>query len=281
MTSTESTTTPSLPAGRVQDRIALVTGAAGGIGSATAQRLIEEGARVIAADLEPQQEALEALRASLPDPSDLLPVVADVTDRSSLDAAVARGIEEFGRIDIVFANAGVLLQEPPVEDLPDSTWRTVLDVNLTGVMNTARAVFPVLKQNPNGSAVVLASSTAGIRGGANSSAYTAAKTALVGLAETWAHELGPFGGRVNTTHPTAVGTELVLNRDFMRKFRPDLEDPQPADVVEGFSKGKLLDVPWIDPIDVANAVLFLVSDEARYITGVHLPIDAGSTIKWG
>ena len=281
MTSTESTTTPSLPAGRVQDRIALVTGAAGGIGSATAQRLIEEGARVIAADLERQQEALEALRASLPDPSALLPVVADVTDRSSLDAAVARGVEEFGRIDIVFANAGVLLQEPPVEDLPDSTWRTVLDVNLTGVMNTARAVFPVLKQNPNGSAVVLASSTAGIRGGAHSSAYTAAKTALVGLAETWAHELGPFGGRVNTTHPTAVGTELVLNRDFMRKFRPDLEDPQPADVVEGFSKGKLLDVPWIDPIDVANAVLFLVSDEARYITGVHLPIDAGSTIKWG
>ena len=281
MTSTESTTTPSLPAGRVQDRIALVTGAAGGIGSATAQRLIEEGARVIAADLERQQEALEALRASLPHPSALLPVVADVTDRSSLDAAVARGLEEFGRIDIVFANAGVLLQESPVEDLPDSTWRTVLDVNLTGVMNTARAVFPVLKQNPNGSAVVLASSTAGIRGGANSSAYTAAKPALVGLAETWAHELGPFGGRVNTTHPTAVGTELVLNRDFMRRFRPDLEDPQPADVVEGFSKGKLLDVPWIDPIDVANAVLFLVSDEARYITGVHLPIDAGSTIKWG
>jgi (+)-trans-carveol dehydrogenase len=266
--STESTQTPSGPTGRVQGRIALVTGAAGGIGSATARRLIEEGAQVIAADLERRQESLAALRDSLPDPSALLPVVADVTDQSSLDAAVARGLEEFGRIDIVFANAGVLLQESPVEDLPDSTWRTVLDVNLTGVMNTARAVFPVLKRNPHGSSVVLASSTAG-------------KTALVGLAETWAHELGPFGGRVNTTHPTAVGTELVLNREFMRRFRPDLEDPRPEDVVEGFSKGKLLDVPWIDPIDVANAVLFLASDEARYITGVHLPIDAGSTIKWG
>lgn len=281
MSSTQSTPTPSLPAGRVQDRIAFITGAAGGIGSATALRLIEEGARVIAADLERQQETLLALRGSLPDPTALLPVVADVTDQDSVDAAVARGVQEHGRIDIVFANAGVLLPESPIEDLPDATWRTVLDVNLTGVMTTARATFPVLKQNPNGSSVVLASSTAGIRGGANTSAYTAAKTALVGLAETWAHELGPFGGRVNTTHPTAVGTELVLNREFMRRFRPDLEDPQPEDVVEGFSRGKLLDVPWIDPVDVANAVLFLASDEARYITGVHLPIDAGSTVKWG
>lgn len=236
---------------------------------------------MIAADLEHQQEVLQKLAASLPDPSALLPVVADVTDQTSVDAAVARGVEAFGTIDIVFANAGVLLQETPVEDLPDTTWQRVLDINLTGVMHTARATFPVLKKNPHGSSVILASSTAGLRGGANSSAYTAAKTALVGLGKAWAHELGPFGGRVNTTHPTAVGTDLVLNPDFMTKFRPDLEDPQPEDVVEAFSKGKLLDVPWIEPLDVANAVLFLASDEARYITGIHLPIDAGSSIKWG
>jgi NAD(P)-dependent dehydrogenase (short-subunit alcohol dehydrogenase family) len=267
--------------GRVAGKVAFLTGAAGGIGSATARRLLEEGARVIAADLERQQDVLAELRDSLPDPTALLPVTADVTDLGSVQAAVARGIEEYGRIDIVFANAGVLLQEAPVEDLPASVWRTVLDIDLTGVLHSAQATFPALKENPDGSSVILASSTAGIRGGANSSAYTAAKTALVGLAETWAHELGPFGGRVNTTHPTAVGTDLVLNREFMRRFRPDLEDPQPEDVVEGFSRGKLLDVPWIDPRDVANAVLFLASDEARYITGVHLPIDAGSTIKWG
>lgn len=276
-----TTETPSGPAGRVEGKVALITGAAGGIGAATAERLIEEGARVIAADLERRQDALEALRAALPDPSALLPVVADVTDQASLEAAVAGGVEEFGRIDILFANAGVLLSEAPVEDLPETTWQTVLEVNLTGVVNTARAVFPVLKQNPDGSRVILASSTAGIRGGANSTAYTASKTALVGLGETWAHELGPYGGRVNTTHPTAVGTELVLNKEFMRKHRPDLEDPRPEDVVDSFKKGKLLDVPWIDPRDVANAVLFLASDEARYITGVHLPIDAGSTTKWG
>lgn len=271
----------SASGGRVAGRTAFVTGAAGGIGSATVRRLIEEGARVIAADLDRQQGALEELRDSLDDPSALLPVTADVTDVASLEAAVARGVDAFGTIDIVFANAGVLLGETAVEDLPASTWKTVLDIDLTGVFHTAQATFPVLKKSPIGSSVILASSTAGVRGGANSSAYTAAKTALVGLAETWAHELGPFGGRVNTTHPTAVGTELVLNRDFMRKFRPDLEDPQPEDVVEAFSKGKLLDIPWIDPTDVANAVLFLASDEARYITGVHLPIDAGSTIKWG
>jgi NAD(P)-dependent dehydrogenase (short-subunit alcohol dehydrogenase family) len=267
--------------GRIAGKTAFITGAAGGIGAATARRFIDEGGRVIAVDLERQQDALKELRGSLGDPSALLPVVGDVTDLASLTQAVAQGVAEFGGIDIVFANAGVLLPEAPVEDIPADTWATEVGVNLTGVFHTAQATFPELKKNPRGSSVILASSTAGVRGGGNTSVYTATKTALVGLAETWAHELGPYGGRVNTTHPTAVGTDLVLNRDNLRRYRPDLDDPTPDDVVEAFKKGKLLDVPWIDPEDVANAVLFLASEESRYITGAHLTIDAGSTVKWG
>jgi (+)-trans-carveol dehydrogenase len=256
--------------GRLEGKIAFITGAGAGIGAATAARFIEEGAEVAAVDLTPP-EAFDHL----------LPLTADVRDQASLDAAVSATLERFGRIDVLFANAGVLLPEAPAEDLDEATWNTVIDIDLSGVWRTAKAVFPALKQNPRGSSVVLASSTAGIRGGANTSAYTAAKTALVGLAKVWAHELGPFGGRVNTTHPTAVGTDLVLNDANLRRFRPDLEHPTPDDVIEAFSAGKLLDVPWIEPVDVANAVLFLASDEARYITGANLTIDAGSTTKWG
>ncbi|MDJ1370773.1 SDR family oxidoreductase [Gulosibacter molinativorax] len=263
-------TADSIRPGRLSGKVAFITGAGAGIGAATAARFIEEGAEVAAVDLNP------------PAPTDhLLPLQADMRDQASLDAAVEATIEHYGRIDILFANAGVLLPETQAEDLDEATWNTVIDIDLSGVWRTAKAVFPALKQNPNGSSVILASSTAGIRGGANSSAYTAAKTALVGLAKVWATELGAFGGRVNTTHPTAVGTDLVLNDDNLRRYRPDLEHPTPEDVIEPFKRGKLLDTPWIDPIDVANAVLFLASDEARYITGTNLVIDAGSTTKWG
>lgn len=272
---------PTGGGGRVAGRTAFITGAAGGIGSATALRLIEEGARVIAVDLDSQQETLRRLRDGLSDPDALLPLAADVTDRDSLADAADRGVRALGPLDIVFANAGVLRPEGPVEDIDHATWDGVVSINLTGVFHTAQATFPHLKRNPRGSSVILASSTAGVRGGANSSAYTATKTALVGLAETWAHELGPYRGRVNTTHPTAVGTDLVLNRQNLRRYRPDIPDPRPEDVIEAFSRGKLLDTPWIDPIDVAHAVLFLASDEARFITGAHLTIDAGSTIRWG
>lgn len=267
--------------GRVSGRTAFITGAAGGIGAATARRLIDEGASVVATDLERRLDDLYALRDSLDDPSRLVPVAADATDRASLSDAAQHAVSTFGLLDIMFANAGVLLPEAAVEEIDPATWSTTLSVNLSGVFHTAQATFPLLKQNARGSSVILASSPAGNRGGANTSASTAAKTALVGLAETWTHELGPYGGRVNTTHSTAVGTDLVRNQANLRRYRPDLADPTPADVVEAFTKGKLLVTLWIDPEDVANAVLFLASDEDRYITGAHLTIDAGSTVTWG
>ncbi|MGO1950949.1 MAG: SDR family oxidoreductase [Mycobacteriaceae bacterium] len=267
-------------AGRVADRVALVTGAAGGIGDATVRRLVDEGARVAAVDLHGRAPDLEHLRDDL-GAGAVLPLVGDVTDQASLDRAAAEAVEHFGRIDILFANAGILVPEGSVEDLDEETWQRIIDIDLTGVWRTAKAVFPHLKRNPQGSSVILASSTAGIRASAGAGAYAAAKTGLTALTSAWAHELGPFGGRVNATHPTAVGTDLVLNRQNLRRYRPDLDDPLPADVVGAFSAGKLLDVPWIEPVDVANAVLFLASDEARYITGTSLVIDAGSTVKWG
>lgn len=267
--------------GRVQDKVAFITGASGGIGSATAVRLAEEGAHIVATDIAARREALEALRGRLPEHARLLALEADVTDQASLDAAVEGAVAEFGRIDIVHANAGILLPEGNAEDIGEQTWDRVIDIDLTGVWRTAKAAFPALKRNERGSSVILASSTAGIRAAAGGSAYAAAKHALRGLASTWAHELGPYGGRVNTVHPTAVATDLVLNPESLKRARPDLEDPQPADVVEAWKRGKLLDTPWIEPLDVANAVLFLASDEARFITGANLVIDAGSTVKWG
>lgn len=226
--------------------------------------------------------------------------LADVTDQASLDEAVRSATEELAdaantaghreggddapnagaRIDTVFANAGVL-GSGLAEEVSEEDWQSQIDVNLGGVWRTIKAVAPILKQDRSPGSIVVTSSTAGLRAAGGGGTYAAAKHGVVGLARAWAHEFGPYEVRVNTVHPSAVGTRLVLNPENLRRARPDLDDPQPEDVRELWKQGKLLDVAWIDPVDVANAVLFLASDEARYITGTQLPIDGGSTTKWG
>ncbi|MFV0434654.1 MAG: mycofactocin-coupled SDR family oxidoreductase [Leucobacter sp.] len=266
---------------RLAGRTALITGAAGGIGSATARRFAEEGANVIALDRQGTEEALARLVSDL----EALGVravsrVADVTDQASLDAAVQSAAAELGGVDTVFANAGVL-STGIAEEVTEEVWQQQIDVNLGGVWRTVKAVAPLLKANRDPGNITVTSSTAGLRASAGSGTYAAAKHGVVGLARAWAHEFGPYGVRVNTVHPSAVATPLVLNEENLRRARPDLENPTPEDVRELWTRGKLLDVAWIDPVDVANAVLFLSSDEARYITGAQLPIDGGSTTKWG
>jgi NAD(P)-dependent dehydrogenase (short-subunit alcohol dehydrogenase family) len=131
----------------------------------------------------------------------------------------------------------------------------------------------------DGGSVIIISSTNGIRGTANTAHYTATKHALVGLARTLANELGPRGIRVNTVHPGPVATPMVLNEEMFRRLRPDLDDSTAADAAQVLQARNLLPVPWVEPVDVANAVVFLASDQARYITGTQLVVDAGLTQK--
>jgi NAD(P)-dependent dehydrogenase (short-subunit alcohol dehydrogenase family) len=153
----------------------------------------------------------------------------------------------------------------------------MIDVNLTGVWNTCQATLPHLITAGRGGSIVLISSNAGLRGNANSAHYVAAKHGVVGIMRALAIESAPHQIRVNTVHPTTVNTDMVLNDAMLKLFRPHLEQPTVADALPAFTNYNLLPVPWVEAIDVSNAVLFLASEEARYITSVSLPVDAGAT----
>ena len=154
----------------------------------------------------------------------------------------------------------------------------MMDVNLTGAWHTAKAAIPHMVAGGRGGAIVLTSSTAGLKGFANVGHYVAAKHGLVGLMRTLALELAPQSIRVNSLHPTQVNTDMIMNEVTYRLFSPELEYPTQEDFAEVSRRMQALPIPWVEPIDVSNALLFLVSDEARYITGVALPVDAGTTL---
>lgn len=273
-------------AGRVQGRVALVTGAARGIGRAQAVRFAEEGADVIALDLCGAVESVVTPPASVDDLSETADMVracgarvrtavVDVRDHDGMAAAVDEAVSEWGGLDIVCATAGITSSAPAVE-LSEEQWRTMLDVNLTGVWITCAVTAEHLIAR-GGGAMVLTSSIAGLRGLVGVAHYTAAKHGVVGLMRSLAKELAPHGVRVNTVHPTNVDTLMIQNPAVRAKFRPDTTEPSRKEFAEAARTMNLLDVPWIEPVDVANAALFLASDEARYITAVALPVDAGST----
>lgn len=275
--------------GRVEGKVALVTGAARGQGRSHAVRLAEEGADIIAVDAVQQ---IDLVPYPLPGPEDLAEtanlvekhgrrVIArpvDVRDQAGLDAVVAEGVSELGPIDIVVANAGVSQVGIPVWEMSEEQWRTVVDINLTGVWHTAKAALPSMMESDRGGSVVITASSTSIKARANLGAYVTAKHALTGLMRTMAVELAPHRIRVNTVNPTAVPTDMLLSDRVFRLFRPDLDEPKIDDVVDGFRSLNALPVPWVEPIDISNAVLWLASDEARYVTGIILPVDAGSVI---
>ena len=273
--------------GRLTNKIALITGAARGIGRAQAVRFAEEGADIVAVDV---CGPIDTVHVPSSTPDDLAETaslveraggrvvteIVDVRDSEELRAAADRGAAELGGIDIVCATAGVTSRGNAVE-LSDAAWRTMLDVNLTGVWNTCTAAAPHLSSRGAGS-MVLVSSIAGLRGVIGGAHYTAAKHGVVGLMRSLAHDLAPHGVRVNCVHPTNVDTPLIQNDLVRSGFRPDLDRPPTRDeFAAAASRMNLLAVPWVQPVDVANASLFLASDEARYITAVSLPVDAGST----
>lgn len=263
---------------RLAGKVAVVTGAARGTGRVHCERFAEEGADVIALDVGAVSDDLaETAKAVIGRGRRCVTGEADVRDFAALSAAVERGADELGRLDVVVANAGVHPAGAPAWKLAEEAWRRVLDVNLTGVWHTVKAA--VGRLDANGGSIVIVSSTNGLRGTANTAHYTASKHAVVGLARTLANELGPRSIRVNTVHPGAVATPMVLNEATFKRLRPDLPEPTADDAAEVLTARNLLPVPWVDPVDVANAVVFLASDEARYITGSQLVVDAGLTQK--
>ncbi|MDN5913563.1 MAG: mycofactocin-coupled SDR family oxidoreductase [Pseudonocardia sp.] len=268
-------------------RVALVTGAARGQGRSHAVHLAEAGADVIALDICAQ---IDTVTYPMSTPDDLAETVrlvekhdrrchaaiADVRDSAAVRAAVDGGVAEFGRLDAVVANAGISGYGGVERGLSDEAWRNVLDTNHTGAWNTCAAAIPHMA---GGGAIVLTSSVGGLRGIRNLVHYTAAKHGLTGLMRTLALEHAHQSIRVNLVHPTAVNTPMIMNEGTFRTFRPDLDDPGLDDVREAFAGNNALPVPWVEPADVSKAVLFLVSDGARYVTGATLPVDAGALLR--
>jgi (+)-trans-carveol dehydrogenase len=276
--------------GRVEGKVAFITGAARGQGRSHAVRLAEEGADIIAVDLCAQVDTVPYPMAT---PEDLAQTVkavealdrriiatqADVRDFAALKAAVDAGVAELGRLDIVSANAGIASVDASTTDISEQSWADMLDINLTGVWHTAKAAVPHMIAAGNGGAIILTSSAAGLMAYPGIGHYVSAKHGVVGLMRTLALELAPHMIRVNSLHPTQVDTEMIQNETIYRLFSPDDPNPSRDAFIPVSQAMNALPIPWVEPRDISNALLFLASDEARYITGVPLPVDAGAVIK--
>jgi SDR family mycofactocin-dependent oxidoreductase len=280
--------------GRVQGKVAFITGAARGQGRSHAVRLAEEGADIIAVDL---CHDIETIKYSLAGPDDLketvrlvealnrriVAVQADVREREQLRAALEQGLAELGRLDIVVAQAGIAAMkgEPPLQ-----AWTDVMDTNLLGTINAISVALPHLSE---GASVIATGSTAAYVNALPMTAlgtdpggfgYMVAKRMLAQYIHELARNLAPLKIRANVVHPTNVATDMLFSDPMYRSFRPDLENPTRADAEPAFGVQQGMPIPYVEPVDISNAVLFLASDEARYITGMQLRIDAGGYLKW-
>ncbi|MFJ2769218.1 mycofactocin-coupled SDR family oxidoreductase [Streptomyces sp. NPDC087300] len=265
--------------GRLDGKVAFVTGAAGGLGRSHVRRLAEEGADLVIVDIcRPvdtvpyPQSTPEELSEAVEEVRELgRRVVArqtDVRDREALQEAYDAGLDEFGHIDVVVANAGIapLLVEDRVQ-----AWHDAIDVNLTGTFHTIEVAIPSMVAAERGGSIVIVSSTAGLVGigGASNGGlgYAASKHGVVGLMRTYANNLAPHSIRVNSVHPTGVATRMVVD--------PAVAEFVAQDPILSETAPNALPVATIEAVDVSHAVLWLASDEARYVTGVTLPVDAG------
>jgi SDR family mycofactocin-dependent oxidoreductase len=268
-------------AGRVAGKVAFITGAARGQGRSHAIRLAEEGADIIAVDI---CEDIASVGYGLATEADLAETVkavealdrrifarkADVRDAAALKAVVDEGVAELGKLDIVSANAGICTVQTWDEVTP-AVWQDTLDTNLTGVWNTMVVATPHLIANGGGS-IICTSSTAGIKGLPFLAPYVAAKHGVVGIARSMANELAQHKIRVNTVHPTGVQTPMVAGLGGLDAILG--KDPQLGPIFMN-----TFPVEIVEPVDISNAVLFLASDEARYVTGLEFTVDAGNTIR--
>lgn len=274
---------------RMTGKVALVSGAARGQGRNHAVRLAAEGADIIAFDVAGPVPAQGAPPATTEDLAETVRLVekfdrrivatrADVRDPDAVAALVDQGVAELGGLDIVVANAGIQGIPGPAAQTAPADWQAVIDTNLSGVFHTVRPAIRHLIARGGGS-IVITSSSIGLRSVPNLAPYGAAKAGLTGLMRTLALELAEHSIRVNTVNPTTVATPMLLNPVNFALFRPDLENPTEEDVRPVYRTLNALPVPYLDPDDISNTVLFLSSDEGRYITGVALPVDAGYAVK--
>jgi (-)-trans-carveol dehydrogenase len=275
--------------GRVAGKVAFITGAARGQGREHAIRLAEEGADIIAVDVCDDIDGVSypgAREADLDETAALVEKLdrrivtgkADVRDLDGLTTALQRGVAALGAIDIVVANAGISGTPAPAALIERSAWQTMLDINVTGVWHTVKAALPHMTNG--GGSIILVSSMLGLRGGGYMAHYASAKHAVVGLMNSLANELAPQWIRVNSIHPGNVRTPMLDNEWFCRTLRPDLENPTLDDAAEIIGQFHMMPKPVIEARAVSNAVLFLASDEAQYITGAALPVDAGAVAKF-
>ena len=263
---------------RLAGKVAFVTGAARGQGRSHAVRLAEEGADIIAVDIGSPTDLGQTVKAVEALDRRIVASHADVRDYVALKAALDDGAAKLGRLDIVAANAGIV-SFGTAEELTEQAWRDVIDVDLTGVWHTVKAAIPHLRAAGGGSITIM-NSGAGLKGAPNLGHYAAAKHGVVGLMQSLANELAPDMVRVNTVHPSAVDTDMIHTQALYHLLLPDRQgDITRQEIEPVFQTLNALPIPWVESVDISNAVLFLASDEARYITGVTLPVDAGASVK--
>lgn len=280
--------------GRVEGKVAFITGAARGQGRSHAVRLAEEGADIIAVDL---CRNIDSIGYSLATPEDLeetahfvektgqriVTAQADVREAGQLKEALERGISELGKVDIVVAQAGIagMKGDPPLQ-----TWTDVINTNLVGTINAIQVALPHLQE---GASIIATGSTAALMDTAKKDnpgadpggmAYMTAKRLLSQYVHDLATELSVRGIRANVVHPTNCNTDMLQSEPMYRSFRPDLEHPTRADAEPVFGIQQAMRIPFIEPEDISNAILWLASDESRYVTGLQLRVDGGGYLKW-
>jgi (+)-trans-carveol dehydrogenase len=275
---------------RFAGKVVLITGVARGQGRSHAVRFAAEGARIAGLDIagdiatmhyppSSREDLEETVRLVKEAGGDIIARQGDVRDSAVLRGLVDEALARFGHIDIVLPNAGITTLGS-VWELTDEQWDEMIGINLSGVWRTLRAALPPMIERGEGGCVVLTGSIAGIIGMPGLAHYAATKHGVNGLMKSIANELAPHKIRVNSVNPTNVATPMILNDVTYQHFRPDVPGATQADAIPAFSSYNLLDTPWVEPGDVSNAVLWLCSDEARWITGVALPVDTGTTVKW-
>jgi SDR family mycofactocin-dependent oxidoreductase len=276
--------------GRVAGKVAFISGAARGQGRSHAVRLAQEGADIIAIDVCGPIDNLAYPHSTPADLAETANLVkdhnrrivtaqVDVRDYDGLKAAVDGGVEQLGRLDIIVANAGIGTFGNKLHKIRENVWQDMIDVNLSGVWHTVKAGVPHIIAGERGGSIVLTGSVGSHKAMAYTGHYIAAKHGVIGLMRAFAVELGQHSIRVNSVHPSQVNTPMTMNDVTFRLFRPDLENPGPEDFAPFSQMTHTLPVPWVEAVDISNAVLFLASDESRYVTGVSLPVDAGALLK--
>lgn len=266
-----------------EGKVVVITGAGKGQGRSHALSFAQQGASLVLCDLGTQlpcaspmstpEQLEETARMVRSVGAQCVTMLADVRVSADMEKLVGAAIERFGKVDIFIANAG-LASFGPIREMPYDVWRDVVDVNLTGVATSIRAVVPHMLER-GGGRILATSSSVAREGGPNNANYAASKWGVIGFVKSLAIELAPHNITVNAFAPMSVSTDMCHNQLTYKLFRPDLEEPTVDDVRDTFASLNPMGVPWLELADASAAMLFLASDDARYVTGTSFDVAAG------